>query len=177
MSCLMIAQNERKESEKIMLTKKEISAITIVLISTLIVGVYAGSRLSPTITASWVLASGNEIQLSWNPPPPSTMSRQQEYIYGVRIENMEPQSLSIWLNFTINADLNLPLNSVVLLWGGNPPGNSVGLTGWGTQELRGVIGFGLAPGANATTYFGIYLLSNAPVTTYSTYVWAELFTP
>lgn len=165
-----------------MLGKKKIVALAIVLLATLAVGVYAGTQLSNTLTASWnVVSTGTELTLSWNPSPDgSSFARGSWYgNYGVRLQNTGTATYNVIVKFKIDAGAGMPENSIILQYYDGSTWQPLPFTtgAWGSSEIGGYFGppsgFSVGAGYDVTTLLRIMFQGNASITNYATYILAE----
>lgn len=171
------------------MNKKKIGVSAAVLLSTLVVGVYAGMTLSNHITASWnVTNTGTELTLSWrwNSPEGESFARGQWYgsnaeTYGIRLQNTGTGTFKVLVKITINAGADLPSNCIKVQcyedWGGGLMWNDMTFLGWTTAQLTTSYGtpggFDCTPGRDITTPIRFMFEGDAPITGYNVDMYVE----
>lgn len=172
---------------------KKIALLASILMVTLVVGVYAVSRLSNPITTSWTLReSGNNIRLYWETDPPALSDgvyRGEWVQVGIGLENIGEATYDvigrfrIWTVGTAIPDGCITIEYYVAADPGS--GEVIGwndmsgvLSGWGTKELTGW--FGPSTGwtvdpdyDNVVTQFQILFDGDAPLVGYGFEGWVE----
>jgi len=164
------------------MTKKKIGVLAAVLLSTLVVGVYAGMTLSNHISASWnVINTGTELTLSWAPSPDGSNFATGVWYgeYGIRLQNTGTATYNVLVYFAIDANAALPTDCVkIQYYDGTNWHDLTTMTGWATQHLTGyfgpVGGFACTPGWDATTPLKIMFSGAAPITGYSVDVYVAV---
>ena len=156
------------------MSRKKIGVLAVVLLSTLVVGVYAGMTLSNHISASWtVVNTGTELVHSWEPSPDgSGFARGAWYgNYGIRLQNTGTATYKVLVYFDIYAGVALPSNCFTIQYWDGSAWQNLPLSGWTTTHLTGTFGpsggFDCTPGWNALTQLRIMFDGTAPLTGYS----------
>jgi hypothetical protein len=172
------------------MNKKKIGVSAAVLLSTLVVGVYAGMTLSNHITASWnVTNTGTELALSWrwNSPDGGSFARGQWYgsdaaTYGIRLQNTGTATFKVLVKITINAGADLPGYCIKVQcyedWGSGLKWNDMtAFGGWGTSQLTTSYGppggFDCTSGWDTTTPIRFMFEGDAPLTWYNVDMYVE----
>jgi hypothetical protein len=180
-------KEEKGGGEKEM--NKKIGLLAVVLLSTLVVGVYAVMTVSNHINASWnVTGTGTELTLSWDPSSPNgaSFARGQWYgsdaaTYGIRLQNTGTATFKVLVKITINAGANLPTDCIKVQcyedWGSGLQWNSMTFSGWGTSTLTSSYGtpggFDCTPGWNTATPVRVMFDGDAPITGYNVDMYVE----
>jgi hypothetical protein len=171
------------------MNKKKIGVSAAVLLSTLVVGVYAGMTLSNHIGASWnVTNTGAELTLSWrwNSPDGGSFARGQWYgsdaaTYGIRLQNTGTGTFKVLVKVTINAGADMPGYCIKVQcyedWGSGLTWNNMTFSGWGTLQLTTSYGtpggFVCTPGWDTTTPIRLMFEGDAPLTWYNVDMYVE----
>jgi hypothetical protein len=173
------------------MNKKKIGVLAAVLLSTLVVGVYAVMTVSNHINASWnVTNTGTELTLSWSPGSPDggSFARGQWYgsdaaTYGIRLQNTGTGTFKVLVKITINAGANLPTDCIQVQvwadWDNNAVKEWWNMTfaGWGTSQLTSSYGpaggFDCTPGWDDTTPIRVMFGGSAPITGYNVDMYVE----
>ena len=174
-------KEEKGGGEKEM--NKKIGLLAVVLLSTLVVGVYAGMTLSNHINASWnVINTGTELTLTWAPSPDGSNFATGVWNgnYGIRLQNLGTTTYHVLVYFDIYADAALPTNCVKIQYYDGATWQDLGtMTGWTTQHLTGYFGpsggFDCTSGWDETTLLRIMFAGNAPITGYSVDVYVAAY--
>ncbi|HLE76124.1 MAG TPA: hypothetical protein VI864_08835 [Candidatus Bathyarchaeia archaeon] len=155
-----------------MLGKKKIAVLATVLMATLVVGVYAGTLLSNTLTANWVVReSGTSLQLYWYSGTPSgDLNKGTWYDTYLGLRNLGQATYNnVIVKFKIYADVSLLTNCITLKGYTNTwivvsltlvteGGKDIFTGSWGPAE-----GFAVGPGYDVVTHFQYMFEGNAPV--------------
>ncbi|MCJ7718546.1 hypothetical protein MUO69_01285 [Candidatus Bathyarchaeota archaeon] len=156
------------------MNKNKIGVLAAVLLSTLVVGVYAGMTLSNHITASWhVTNTGTELTLSWEPSPDGSNFATGVWYgnYGVRLQNTGTATYHVLVYFDITAGAGLPQDCVDIQYWDGADWLDLPMTGWTTAHLSGYFGppggFDCTPGWNQLTLLHVMFDGDAPITGYS----------
>jgi len=166
-----------------MIGKKKIAVLSTVLIATLVVGVYAGMRLSNILTAYWSVSETQEnLELSFvtgygiaDPIPRGVWQDVQ-----IRLQNVGAATYNVRVYFKIwTAGPVLPTDSIKILYWEVTTETWLPLpmTGWESSELTGWFGpeggFPVPPGYDVVSYFQVLFDGTAPLTGYGFQAYAQ----
>lgn len=153
-----------------MISKKKIVVLAAVLVSVLVVGVYAyANLLSNTLTANWTVTTGTPLTASFNAAPTGGTTPWGTYDYfGVRVQNPTAATLSgVYVTFTLTDSSAMPSGSFHIQYFDGTNWDDVGVAGWltyGTGTVSGTLwNIGtVAPAFDKTLQFRIMFDSTMP---------------
>ena len=163
--------------------RKKIGLLASILMATLIVGVYAGTIISNTVTATWTLETSiTDLELYWadGGAPTGAYNRGIWIQTKIGLKNTKLATYTVTDNFTITASsYSLPTDCIKIEYlDGTDWVDMTGvLTGWNTLTLKGyfgpITGFTVGPGYDHATDFRIMFDGNAPLAAYEFNAWVE----
>jgi hypothetical protein len=174
-------KNWRKEEVKnSMMRNKKIALLVTILMATLIVGVYAGMRLSNILTADWtVVETRDKLVLSWDASEPDGNIEVGKY-YGtyIRLTNIGEATYNVIVKFKLWASglPTIPSGSIIIQYWDGDSWEPVGNYHWDSYVegyFGPTTGFTCGPGYNQVTQLRYMFNANAPRTGYAIEIWVE----
>lgn len=158
--------------------------LTTILMITLIVGVYAGMRLSNILTAQWIVReSQGNLVLSWYwNEPTGDLNRGQWYYTQVRLQNIGETTYNVIVKFKVWIYTDLPENSIRVQGDWGTGWQDIAFREWDSGLGRYVYvgtwgppsGFQCTPGWDVVTTFRYMFEASAPIdVTYYFNAWVE----
>jgi len=157
-----------------MMAKKRLLVLITVAITVVVLGVYAYTQLSNTLSGNFnVVTSPTSLSLSWVGANPNgaTFSTGTWYQYYIELKNPTAATYNnVTVYFTIACGPALPSDAITLQYWTGSAWATIPLTiagGTATGTFGPPMGFTVGPGYDVTTLIQILFNGDAPLTSYS----------